>query len=89
MSYYLDEVKIIDRSEEERNKNFEQAFADGLQMSMEDLRFAVKEICEFHKKRDEAEKQGIILEWCHSVDVGRVLLGGSWEKLIIHGDKNE
>lgn len=83
------DIKIIDRTEEEKNKDFKQAFADGLNMSIKDLDMAVKEILKIRQREKEAEKQGILLEQCCSTDAGKVLLGGSWEKLINYGVKND
>jgi len=40
---------IIDRTEEERNKDFEQAYADGLNVTIEELREAVEMMEEYEQ----------------------------------------
>ena len=68
------EVKIIDRTEEEKNKNYEEAFAEGLGMTVEEVREAREEIKRMEQRREEAEKQGITLEQCHTSNVGKVMI---------------
>ncbi len=76
------EVKIIDRTEEERNKNFEEAFAEGIRMTVEEVREAREEIKRMGQRREEAKRQGMILEQCPTGTVGRVIFQDSFAKDI-------
>jgi len=76
------EVIIIDRTEEERNKSFEQAVADGLGMTIEEIREAREEIKRMKLRRMEAENRGIILSQTPTSDVGKVMFHDSFAKSI-------
>lgn len=76
------EVKIVDRTEEERNKSYEEAFAEGLEMTVEEVQKAREEIKRMKQRREEAKKQGIILEQCPTTNVGKVILHDSFVKNI-------
>ena len=81
MNNSMIDIKIIDRTEEERNRDYEVACAEGLGISVEELRDSVQEIKDFEDKRKEME--GImILEWCHTVLVGRILMLCDVERLM-------
>ena len=76
------EVKIIDRTDKEKKKSYEKAFADGLGMTIREVREAIREILELEKKQLEAESEGMTVSIGHTVNAGKVLMGGSWRKLI-------
>ena len=67
------EVKIIDRTEKEKNKSYEQAFADGIGMTIKEVRDARKEIKEMEKEVKEAEEKGITLSITPTTSVGKVM----------------
>ena len=82
-------VEIIDRAEEEKNKSYEEAFAGGLGMTIEEVREAREEIKRMKQRREEAEKQGIILEQCPTTDVGKVMFYDDLDKNMKRAFKYE
>ena len=78
----INRTTIIDRTEEEKNRDFEEAFAEGIGLSIKELREALQEIKDHEKRKIELEKEGMLVSIGHSVNMGKVLLGGSWKKLI-------
>ncbi len=67
-------VNIIDRTEEEKNKDYEVACAEGLELSVGELRVAVQEVIDFKKREKELEKSGMIVSVGHTAMAGRVML---------------
>ena len=76
-------VKIIDRTSEEKDKDFERAFAEGLDITVEELRDAIEQMEEYEEECREHPE--LCIEWCHGELVGRILLGGSFRKLMNKG----
>jgi len=72
-------VKIIDRTEEEKNKDYEIACADGLDISIEELRMVVQEIIDMKKREKESN---MIISIGHTAMAGRVMLFCDVERLI-------
>lgn len=70
----LFDVKIIDRTRAQRNKSYEIACAEGLDISIEELRMAVEEAVETQKERIRLEKGGMIVSISDTIRAGRVRL---------------
>ena len=84
-----EESIIIDRCEEDKNRDFEEAFAEGMGISVEELREGVKELIDYEekvKKYEEEVKIGkcknMVISWGHTALAGKIMLSGSWRKLI-------
>lgn len=76
------ECSIIDRTEEERHRDFEEAFAEGIGVSIGELREGVKEITDHEEKVKAGEYDEMVISWGHTALAGKIMLGGSWRKLI-------
>ena len=68
----LFDVKIIDRTRAKRNKSYEIACAEGLDISIEELRTAVEEAVATQKERIRLEKDGMIVSISDTIRAGRV-----------------
>ena len=76
------EIRIIDRTEEEKNSCHEESFAKGLGMTVKEVQEAREEIERMEQRREEAEIQGMILEQCPTSIVGRVIFQDNFAKDI-------
>ena len=82
-------VKIINRSEEEKNKSHEEAFSEGIGMTIEEVREVREEIKRMKQRREKAEKQGTILEQCPTNNVSKVMFYDGLDKEMKRAFKYE
>ena len=76
------DVKIIDRTREEKNKSYEIACADSLDITVEELRKVVQEILDLKKESKKFEESGMVVSIGHTTMAGKVMLSCDTQRLL-------
>jgi hypothetical protein len=78
----LIDINIIDRTEEEKKKAYDIACAEGLEITVEELKSGVREIIENEKREKEYKDSGMFVSISHTALAGRIMLFCDVERLI-------